>query len=399
LGTISAREARRIAIAATGLAKPRPPGRVDRRHLAGVVDRLGLLQLDSVNVVGRAHDLVLYSRLGPHPRRLLADAAYRRHELIEAWCHEASLVPASHWPLLGWRRTAMYAGRWWKGWGEAHQDALAAAEAQVAARGPLTAAQMEGPRESRGAWWGWDETKRALEFLFAVGRLGVADRTGATGFERSYDLIDRVVPAEILALPEPPEDEARKQLLQTAARAQGIATTYDLADHHRQSLTKVKALVLELAEEGALIPVAVEGWKDPAYLHPDAARPRRTSAAALVAPFDPIVWNRRRAERLFGFHYRIEIYTPAPKRIHGYYVLPFVWGDRLAGRVDVKADRKAGVLRAHGAFAEEHADPGEVAEPLAAELRRLAAFHGLADVEVGPRGDLAGPLAAAVRST
>jgi len=393
---LSAAEARRMALAATGLTTPRPTGRVDRRHLSRVVGQIGLLQLDSVNVVGRAHDLALFSRLGPHRRGLLTDAAYGRRELIEAWCHEASLVPTAHWPLLAWRRTATLAGRWWTDWAQANHAVIAAAEAQVADRGPLTAAQMEGERVRRGSWWGWDDTKRSLEFLFAIGRLAVANRTGSTGFERSYDLVERVVPAEVLARPEPAHQDARKALLLIAARAQGVATVYDLADHHRQQATAARALVAELAEDGLLVPATVEGWKESAFIHPEASRPRRTEVRALVAPFDPVVWNRRRAERLFGFRYRIEIYTPAPKRVHGYYVLPFVLGDRVVGRVDAKADRKAGVLLAHAAFTEEHASPLAVAEPLAVELVELARFHGLDRVQVGAKGDLAGPLASAV---
>lgn len=394
---LSLPEARRIAVAASGLAR-RPPGRKDRRHLAAVVDRLGLLQLDSVNVVGRAHDLVLFSRLGPHPPTLLRDAAYRRRELYEAWCHEASLVPTSMWPLLAWRRDRVHADRWWRGWVEGKADLLASLLAEVADRGPLTSSGLQAtasPRARRQSWWGWDDVKRGLEHLFAVGRLAVADRTGTTGFERSYDLVERVLPAEVLAAPVPDEDEARAALLVAAARAQGVGTLADLADHHRQVPIRVKPVVGRLVEEGRLVPAEVEGWSQPAYLHPEAARPRRVAARALVAPFDPIVWNRPRAQRLFGFTYRIEIYTPAPKRVYGYYVLPFLQGDRLVARVDAKADRRARVLRVPGAFAEASADPGAVAAPLAAELGSLAEWHGLERVVVGERGDLAAPLAVA----
>ena len=400
---LSIPEARRIAVTASGLAR-RQPGRKDRRHLAAVVDRLGLLQLDSVNVVGRAHDLVLYSRLGPHPPALLRDAAYRRRELYEAWCHEASLVPTSMWPLLSWRRDRAHADRWWRGWADDRSDLLASLLAEVGERGPLTSSQLvQDDRAARAArrqsWWGWDDVKRGLEHLFAVGRLAVADRTGATGFERAYDLVERVLPAPILAEPEPTEDDARAALLLGAARAQGVGTLADLADHHRQLPTRVKPIVARLVEEGRLVRADVEGWAQPAYLHPEASRPRRVAARALVAPFDPIVWNRPRAERLFGFTYRIEIYTPAPKRVYGYYVLPFLSGDRLVARVDAKADRRSGVLRVPAAFAEAHADPLAVAAPLAEELASLALWHGLERVEVGARGDLADPLALAVAGT
>ncbi len=391
-------EARRIAVAASGLARRRE-GRRDRRHLAAVVDRLGLLQLDSVNVVGRAHDLVLFSRLGPHPPSLLRDAAYRRRELYEAWCHEASLVPTAAWPLLAWRRHHMHADRWWRGWIDDKADLLATLMGELAARGPLTASQLSVPRERRSSWWGWDDAKRGLEHLFAVGRVAVAGRTGTTGFERAYDLVERVLPADVLARPTPAEADARAALLLVAARAQGVATLADLADHHRQLPARAKPVVARLVEEGQLVPVQVEGWAQPAYLHPEAALPRRVAARALVCPFDPIVWNRPRAERLFDFRYRIEIYTPAPKRVYGYYVLPFLAGDRLVARVDAKADRKAGVLQVPGAFAELHADPAEVAGPLAEELASLAAWHGLERVVVGQRGDLAGPLTLAVAGT
>lgn len=380
---------------ATGLARSRPPGRVDRRHLAAVVERLGVLQLDSVNVVGRAHDLVLFSRLGPHPPDLLHGAAYRRRELVEAWCHEASLVPVAHWPLLEWRREEVRANPRWQRWADASAVAVAEVEARLASEGPMTAQEVQGAPVHRGPWWGWSETKRALEYLFAIGRVGVAGRTGPTGFERSYDLIERVVPDELRSTTVA-EGEARKALLLVAARAQGVGTAHDLADHHRQRVSKVRRLVEELAEAGELERVAVEGWREPAFLHPRASRPRRLRAAALVGPFDPVVWNRRRAELLFDFRFRIEIYTPAPDRVHGYYVLPFVLDDRIVARVDAKADRKAGVLRAHACFGEAGAEPEEVAPPLAAELWQLAAFHRLPAVEVGPRGDLAGPLAAAV---
>ncbi len=395
---LSIGEARRIAVAASGLGR-RPPGRKDRRHLAGVVDRLGLLQLDSVNVVGRAHDLVLYSRLGPHPASLVRDAAYRRRSLYEAWCHEASLVPTALWPLLAWRRERMHADRWWRGWVEGKAHLLEALEAEVAERGPLRASQLSVPRAPRQSWWGWDDAKRGLEHLFAIGRLAVADRSGTTGFERVYDLVERVLPAEVLAAPTPADEDARAALVLAAARAQGVATLADLADHHRQRPALVKPIVENLVEEGLLVPVEVEGWHQPAYLHPEAARPRRATARALVGPFDPIVWNRPRAERLFDFRYRIEIYTPAPKRTYGYYVLPFVLGDRLVARVDAKADRKRGVLQVPGAFAEAWADPHAVAGPLAEELRLLTGWHGLDRVEVGERGDLAAPLTLASTRT
>lgn len=395
---LSVAEARRVAVAASGLAR-RSPGRKDRRHLAAVVDRLGLLQLDSVNVVGRAHDLVLYSRLGPHPASLLREAAYRRRWLYEAWCHEASLVPTSLWPLLAWRRERMHADRWWRGWAEGKADLLAALEADLAGRGPLRASQLSVPRVRRESWWGWDDAKRGLEHLFATGRLAVADRAGTTGFERAYDLVERVLPAEVLATPVPPEEEARAALLLQAARAQGVATLDDLADHHRQKPALARPPVARLVEEGRLVPVQVEGWRQPAYLHPDAALPRRVASRALVAPFDPIVWNRPRAERLFGFRYRIEIYTPAAKRTYGYYVLPFLLGERLVARVDAKADRKRKVLMVPAAFAEDSVDPREVAGPLADELAMLAGWHGLDRVEVGGRGDLAASLALATAAT
>jgi uncharacterized protein YcaQ len=263
----------------------------------------------------------------------------------------------------------------------------------VRERGPIAAGQLATPESRSQPWWGWSDTKLALEYLFWCGRISARRRAN---FERVYDLTERMIPPTVLTTPTPGEDDAKRALLELAARSVGIGTLRDLADYYRLNIPQARPLVTELVEEGALIKVAVDGWRDPAYLHRDARIPRRLDAATLLSPFDSLIWERSRNERLFDFHYRIEIYTPAPKRVYGYYVLPFLLGDRLVARVDVKADRGGGALLAHGAFAEEGVEPRAIAEPLARELHALAAWLELDRVEVGRRGDAAGPLAGAV---
>ena len=363
---ISLATARRIALGAQGFADRRPTGRVDARHLRRVLDRIKLLQLDSVNVLVRSHYLPLFSRLGPYPMELLDDMAYRRRELFECWAHVASLVPVEHYPAIRWRMCAPTGGRPLPGVDAVYQE--------VVERGPLSAAQLTDPGQRRGPWWGWNDGKRALEWLFREGRVTTAARPN---FERVYDITERVLPPEVVNRPIPPEHEARKQLLLLGAEAHGIGTDRDLCDYFRLALTKTRPVLRELVEEGTLIPVEVEGWKDKAYLHAGARVPRRIDAAALLTPFDPIVWERSRAERLFGFFYRIEIYTPAPKRIYGYYVLPFLLGDRLVARVDLKTDRAGGRLLLRGAFLEPGHDPATVAEALYEQLVSMAKWLGV----------------------
>lgn len=386
---LSAAEARRIAVAAAGLAGPRPGGTPHLGHARRVVDRLGVVQIDAVNVLVRAHRMPLYSRLGPHPRDLL-DRLVAGGHLVETWAHEASLVPAAHYPLLWWRRRRPHPWRTLTALARDRPDLLDAVHAAVAERGPLTAGELE--RAGRASpWWGWGPAKQALEVLLWQGRVAVRRRPD---FTREYGLPERLLPAAALA-PPPPDDEARRELVRVAARALGVATLADLADHHRQSTRDLAPVVAGMAEEGTLLPVRVEGWREDAYLDPGARIPRRTGAAALVSPFDPVMWGRARAERLWGFRYRLEIYTPAHRRVHGYYVLPFLLGDRPVARVDLRADRRGGSLQVRAAHAEDAAPPG-AAGRLAAELRTLARWLGLHRVETDDRGDLAPALRAAL---
>jgi uncharacterized protein len=395
---LSAAAARRVALAAQGFADRPPGGRPDRRHLRRVVARTGLLQIDSVNVFERAHYLPAFSRLGPYAKDLVDDAAYRRHELFEYWGHEASLLPVETHPLLRWRMAQAAAGE--AGWGRTRRvaverpDLVAHVLARVAAEGPVGAGALHDGERRGGPWWGWNETKVALEHLFWSGRLTTATRTRQ--FERLYDLPERVLPAAVLEAPTPPVTQAQRALVERASRAHGVATERDLRDYYRLGVGEARAAVHALAAEGVLAPVDVEGWGRPAWLHRDAVVPRRVRASALLSPFDPLVWERARTQRLFGFAYRIEIYVPAPQRVHGYYVLPFLHDEALRARVDLKADRAAGVLRVAAAWLEPGEDAGEVAAALAGELRQAAAWQGLEHVEVAGRGDLTVQLQAAL---
>jgi uncharacterized protein len=395
---LSSAAARRVALAATGFADKRPAGAVTRRHLRRVVARTQLLQIDSVNVFERAHYLPAYSRLGSYPTALVDSAAYRHRDLFEYWGHEASLLPVDAHPLLRWRMHQAAAGE--AGWGRTRRiaverpDLVAHVLRRVAEEGPVGAGALHAGERRGGPWWGWNETKVALEQLFWSGRLTTAVRTRQ--FERLYDLPERVLPAGVLAAPTPAPAEARRALVERAARAHGVATERDLRDYYRLGVTEAREAVQALVVDGVLLPVDVEGWRQPAWLHRDAALPRRVRATALLSPFDPLVFERSRTARLFGFDYRIEIYVPAPQRVHGYYVLPFLHDEALRARVDLKADRKAGVLLVQSAFAEPGHDAGETAAALAAELRRAAGWQSLSDVVVLPRGDLAPALTAAL---
>ena len=389
--SLSIAQARRLALAAQGFAAPRPTGRIDRRHLRRQLDNMGLIQIDSVNVLVRSQELPLFARLGPHPRSLIADAT-AAGELFEYWVHEASHVPTEHHHLHRWKMARPH--RWLRDFEQRQAAYIEAVEQRVVHDGPLTAGDLAARVGKKGTWWDWDDGKAALEHLFWSGRLTAWRRP--TDFARMYDLTERVLPAEVLARPTPPEHEARKELLVLAARHHGVGTLADLADYHRQGASVCKPLVAELVEDGRLEAVTVEGWAKPAYRHPDVAMPHRVDARALLSPFDPVVWFRDRTERLFGFHYRIEIYTPAPKRQYGYYVLPFLLGDELVARVDLKADRQRGVLMVPGAFAELGVPTTEVATALAAELATMAQWLELTAIEVGGRGDLASPLRRAV---
>ncbi|MFL5897118.1 MAG: winged helix-turn-helix domain-containing protein [Solirubrobacterales bacterium] len=407
---LSAEQARRLALAAQGFGRARPAGRVDARHLRRAIDDVGLLQLDSVNVLCRSHYMPVYSRLGPYPRQALDQLAWhvdgqgkarraRRRDLIEYWGHEASLLPVELQPLLRWRM-ARADGLAWKGVARVAAEQPQLLEFVLNAvreRGPIRASELAaaGRRRAPGEMWSWSEEKTALEYLFFSGQVCAARRVN---FERLYDLPERVLPRHVLEAATPTQEEAQRQLLLIAAKRLGVATEADLGDYFRLPRTESKARVAELAEEGGLVPVRVEGWPRPAYLSTErpAGLRRAAAARALLTPFDSLVWARERTERLFGFRYRIEIYVPAPKRVYGYYVLPLLLGDRLVARVDLKSDRQAGVLRVRGAFAEPHADPARVAKELAEELRLLSDWLELGGVSVARKGDLAAPLRRAV---
>jgi uncharacterized protein YcaQ len=394
--SLSLAQARRIALAAQGFAEARPATPTPR-HLARVLEKIALLQIDSVNVVSRAHYLPLFSRLGAYPRAMLDQAAWGRpRRLFEYWGHEASLLPLDTQPLLRWRMARAERGEGvWGGLKPFAHERRAEARAvldRIAREGPLPASALETPKGPKG-WWGWSEGKKACEWLFWSGLITTAQRRG--GFERIYDLPERVLPRKIVDAPTPSEADAHRGLLRIAARALGVATASDLRDYFRQSPADAHPRLAELVEAGELLPVTVEGWRQAAYLHPAARLPRKIAARALLAPFDPLIWERARAERLFGVRVRLEIYTPAARRTHGYYVLPFLLDDRIVARVDLKADRAAGVLRVQSAHAEPHA-PAHTVEALAEELRLMAGWLELDGVAVEPKGDLAGALGAVV---
>ncbi|RUU43846.1 winged helix-turn-helix domain-containing protein [Mesorhizobium sp. M6A.T.Ce.TU.002.03.1.1] len=390
---ISLAMARRIALAAQGFTDVRPNGTPNRRHLARVLARTGLLQIDSVSAVVRAHYMPLYSRLGPYPLALLDNAAVTRKRLVfEYWAHEASFLPVQTYPLMRWRMQRaergeeMYSGL--AKWGRERTTYIEDIYREVVSRGPIAASALEG-QKGNGGWWGWSDAKHAFEWLFWAGRITTASRRG---FERLYDLPERVLPPAILSLPVPSPEDAHRELLRISARAHGVATAGDLRDYFRLSPADIKGRIEELVEAGDLLPVRVEGWDKPAYLHKDARFPRKIEARALLAPFDPVVFERSRTERLFDFRYRIEIYTPAEKRQYGYYVLPFLLGERIVARIDLKADRPAGVLRVHAAYAEPGAPP-QTAAKLFEELKLMQGWLGLERIEVTPAGDLGQPLA------
>jgi uncharacterized protein YcaQ len=392
---LSLDQARRVALAAQGFLDP-PHASPTMRTLQRTVERTGVLQVDSVNVLARAHYVPLYSRMGPYDLGLLHRAAETRpRRIVEYWAHVQAFMPVELWPVMR-HRMADYHARRGK-WGavadrpELERDLLEL----LADRGPTTAREAaailgDTPRTKEDWGWNWSDTRRLLDHLFTAGIVAIASRN--TQFEIRYDLPERVLPASVLARPTPTREEAARELVRRAARSHGVATVTDLRDYFRMGAGETAAAVEQLVEAGELVPVAVDGWRRPAYLSADARLPRRVAARTLLSPFDPVVWERERTERLFGFRYRIEIYVPPAQRVHGYYVLPFLLGDRLVGRVDLKAERRAadgdGRLLVRSAWAEPGA-PDDTAEHLAAELRRLASWLSLAEVHVEPRGDLA----------
>lgn len=386
-------QVRRAHIAAQGLAAPRPTT-PDIRHIRRAIQTMGVLQIDSVNVVERAHQLTLFSRLGPYDPDLLW-RALRQREIFEYWAHMASFLPIADWPLWKHRMQDRKHG----GWQAIHRlrreapGYIESVHRQVAERGPLTVGDLEEPGERKGPWWGWADGKHVLEWLYESGDLAVAERRN---FTRYYDLAERVIPAAYREAAAIPAEDAYRILLLRAAERMAVGSAKGLADYFRLPITEARRLVAALAREGALMPVEVAGWEEPLFMHPEARFPRTVNARALLNPFDPIVWFREHSERLYDFHYRIEIYTPAPKRVYGYYVLPFLLGDALVARVDLKADRKAGVLRVPGAFLEDGQDPKRVAHELAIELADMARWLKLGEIAVGKKGDLAAALARAV---
>ena len=380
-------EARRASIAAQGLAAPRPSATPNLGHVRRAVRTMGILQIDSVNVVERAHQLTLFSRLGPYDPSLLWRALEERH-LFEYWARMASFSPIEDFPLFRHRmeRHANRTGDWTKALNARAPGYLESVYRQVAERGPLAVADLEEPGERGGPWWGWADGKIALERLFASGRVGVAFRRN---FTRYYDLIERVIPQAILDVADLATEEAQRRLILQAAKALGVATARDLGDYYWIRAAEARPAIAGLVAEGSLVEVEVEGWPVPAYLHADASIPRRINARALVNPFDPLVWNRERLERLHGFYYRVEIYVPEPKRIHGYYVFPFLLDDDFVARIDLKADRKAGGLRVQSAFLEDGFEPRRVARELAVELGEMAVWLGLKEIAVSSKGNLA----------
>ncbi len=394
--SLSLQDARSIALAAQGFDRARPR-RVTTEHVGGVIRKLGLLQIDFVNVVIPSHYTALFSRLGPYPRTLLDEVAYRSRQFTEAWAHEASIVPMETWPLLGYRRETDR----FRPWGfekmlKKHPEYLDFVLEEVRRRGALTADALEHPEGSKrripGAWFG-SVPRATLEAHFARGRIAVAERRG--NMARVYDLVERVIPATHLRR-QVAQHDALRELLGQAARAYGVATAADLADYWRMKQSQARPRLAELLDAGEVRQVRVEGWREPAYLHKEARDPARIEAAALLSPFDPVVSFRKRAARLFSFDHRFEIFVPEPKRRWGVYVLPFLMGDRLVARVDLKSDREARRLLVQAAYVESHAKPGAVAEALAAELRTLAEWLELDSVTIVRRGNLARPLAAAL---
>ncbi|MDE0160361.1 MAG: winged helix DNA-binding domain-containing protein [Acidimicrobiaceae bacterium] len=383
-----------MALAAQGFTDPAPAGRVDRRHLRRVMGRIKLLQLDSVPVVVRTQYLPPFSRLGHYDRALLDRVAYRDDEWFEAWAHEASLLPVTDEPLLRWQKQRAEEGDTWKNLAELARSEpgyVAEVLAQVEER-PLTAGELVDPRRRDGEWWGSRSLGSiALDWLFRIGEVGIRRRGN---FTKEFDLLERIVPAEVLARPTPTAEEAQRELLVRSAAALGVGTAGDLIDYYRLPVREGRIRLGEVVEAGGLSAAEVEGWPEPAYLHPAARLPRSADTLTVLSPFDPIVWNRARAARLWGFDYRIEIYVPAAERVYGYYVLPVLDGERLAARLDVKTDRPAGALRVLGAYAEPRTDHGPLAERLGPHLVELARFVGAGEVRYGARGDLINALRA-----
>ncbi|GAB3906286.1 crosslink repair DNA glycosylase YcaQ family protein [Kibdelosporangium lantanae] len=387
--------ARRTAVAAQGFTDPRPTGTATRRHLLRMLSRVQLIQLDSVNVAVRAHYMPVFARLGPYPMDLIDDAAWtdtsrKPRLLVEKWAHEASLIPIEDWPLVHLSKRA----GWWRHYGkvvERNPGLVQEILAAVKERGPIGAGTLErdlvGPvKREKGGWWNRSDVKHICEYLFGIGELTTGTRRS---FERLYDLTERVVPPEILTQ-KVPQDEGARALTERAARAMGVASEAELRDYYRLAPDVNRRAIDELVDADVLVPTLVGERR--MFRHVDARTPRKITGRALLCPFDPLIWERDRTERLFGFRYRIEIYVPEAKREFGYYVFPFLLDGKLVGRVDLKSDRTKGVLRVQGAWSESGVDTPRVVVELAASLREMAEWLGLSGVDVGDRGDLAAPL-------
>ncbi len=382
---LSQLDARRITLHAMGFTAPRPSGKVDIRHVRKTLARLRAIQIDSVNVLVRAHYMPLFSRLGPYRMQLLDELVYKRKEAFEYWGHVASFVPVEFLPMLRFRMEAERS--WISDLLKKHPTYIDDLISEVKRRGPMTVSDLEDPGNRSGPWWGWAPGKTALEYLFVKGVLGVQDRRN---FARVYDLFENTVPAEHFRSPALPQAEAHQALAVESVAALGIGTYADIADYFRLPPRDGQKAIDALVASGDLEQVTVDGWKHPAYVLAGTAVPRkRSQAAALLTPFDNLIWHRDRTERLFDFHYRIEIYVPEPQRIYGYYVLPFLLGEKLAARVDLKADRQSSTLLVKGAWAEDGADLDEVAPRLAGELALMATWLELDDIAVGRKGNLA----------
>ena len=398
MNSFSPLQARRIALAAQGFTRARPAA-VTSRHLNAAIARLGFFQIDSVNVLQRAQYLPLYSRMGPYDVDLIHRAAGRApRRLFEYWAHEAAFVDVNLRPAFQFRMDS--GARMWGSMAqiiEKKPEVVAWVLDEVREHGPMTAreVQHDAPRDNDNWGWNWSEAKMALEYLFFKGKVTAARRNSA--FERVYDLPERVLPTHVLERPPLDAHDAHVELVRHAGKALGIGTAQCLRDYFRLAPEPTKKAIDALVQSGELLPATITGWKRPAFLHAEAVRPRAVRARALLSPFDPLVFERTRTEALFDFHYRIEIYVPAHKRVHGYYVLPFLLGDRLVARVDLKADRAAGVLRVLGAWAEPHA-PESTAAELADELSLMAGWLGLDTVSAARRGDLAVDLRAALHA-
>jgi uncharacterized protein YcaQ len=401
---LSSSDARRLALASLGFAAARPL-RAGAAHVRATAARLGAIQIDSVNVLARAHYLPTFSRYGSYPTTALDDLAHGRRELFEYWGHAACFLPMDLYPLMRWRMENQRDA--WSALPKRKQAYVESVFSEVAARGALAAGELSNGGRSTGPWWGWSDGKEALELLFCQGRLSIASRRN---FERLYDIPERVIPEKARHAAIPAPDEARKALLVRAARAMGVGSARDIAQYFHigtwwdrrtakgmRTPSTLQHLFDELVEERRLAQVRVDGWKAPGYMVPAARVPRAIDARAIVSPFDPVLWERKWTKAVFGFDYQIEIYVPGPKRVHGYYVLPFLLGDRFAARVDLKADRKASKLIVHAAYLEPGFEASPVADALAEELRALAAWLSLDGFVSARRGNLARALARALR--